>query len=906
MGWLRDAWLDAGYRSADALAARMLRPEFWPGGQRIAKRSLGNNLRALDRGHRLSWWRRHGGLVDLLASLVLRDPDELEEALFNRPKSADTESGALRFDFPGSGVARALDLVLEELPPGLPEVVVRPGRWQRIWWRTRDRLSRELVGRWLAARKRARYIRCASWADVQDRLPPSGLVYIELLEVEQPESESEQRFIPDLAGLQVCVAASQPPAPDRLNCLPGRAFEWTSKPTNGWVEVRSSIDHDNIQYIIEWQLSRIPRKQRPSLDDIVDVIRATRLERFFDGPGDVVDFVCAFASTRGRQRPGASELEGWARRRINLRALEHARAAGQSDNPVAERASDVMTALLERVLADGASPWLRGRTRAQWTATLPPGVVRDAGLDEARRIVIDHDTELPTQELRQLKNALGSQPSAIIDTLRKAGLFDQSGRYLMLGRSWDLEALYACVFERELDMIDGRRVGRLARASHCATAVVEHLLRELRAGRSTTAARLLRINETSAKNPDILAACEASVCAIGLARLSGAGLDEELLKAAWSARRHVVVEVGGDRVFPAVPLGSSGSAGSAAMCLALLSLYESCVPDHLADPGIDRFVQGSVEIVDELHTFPFAQELIRGSARLMTRVIEARENVERAELFLDSELVLPAHLYAYVKLWRDEPGERAEAASIASLANVTRPETLMRGLIGIECAFGLTLREVLSHLWSIWAELRPITSAPPIAWIESAPGAVGILWRYGTTQTKAPFLKYLAEQRLVPLPVANAIDDVAWIRWCQTGFSLAPAVFGSAPSFALFWTLISEEALKTVLETRHLLHDEHELVIREGWQRFPEHMLEFVRASSLKRSASLLPASPDECADLLLSIVAGRVGELSSASTAAVSLVIWLQRLLSAGHKSARELLALQRAVESNTAHTRG
>jgi SAM-dependent methyltransferase len=50
--------------------------------------------------------------------------------------------------------ARVLDLGAEPLPPGIPDLVLQPPRWDRVLWVAASGAGRSLAGRWLAARGR--------------------------------------------------------------------------------------------------------------------------------------------------------------------------------------------------------------------------------------------------------------------------------------------------------------------------------------------------------------------------------------------------------------------------------------------------------------------------------------------------------------------------------------------------------------------------------------------------------------------------------------------------------------------------------------------------------------------------------------------------------------------------------
>ena len=150
MGWLRQTWQRVGCCSANELAELLLAHELVPAELPIKPSSLANNLRSLDRGKRLGWWRRHRALLAPLASVLDRTPDELEQ-LLAEPASGDARVDELaRIPLAALGRLRSLDPSAEELPPGFPELVSRPGRWRRVV--VDDARSARAPDRWPLAR----------------------------------------------------------------------------------------------------------------------------------------------------------------------------------------------------------------------------------------------------------------------------------------------------------------------------------------------------------------------------------------------------------------------------------------------------------------------------------------------------------------------------------------------------------------------------------------------------------------------------------------------------------------------------------------------------------------------------------------------------------------------------------
>lgn len=193
-----------GERARGAAPRSRVRPAELP----IKPSSFANNLRSLDRGKRLGWWRHHRDLLAPPASVLDRTPDELEQFLVE-PASGDRarDDEPARIPLAALGRLRSLDPSAEEIPPSFPELVSRPGRWRQTWWTTLDRHACQIAGRWLETRGLAPYLTATSLADARAKLPDEGRVFLELttrVDADDLVAFAEARELDDL---RVCVAA---------------------------------------------------------------------------------------------------------------------------------------------------------------------------------------------------------------------------------------------------------------------------------------------------------------------------------------------------------------------------------------------------------------------------------------------------------------------------------------------------------------------------------------------------------------------------------------------------------------------------------------------------------------------------------------------------------------------------
>src|SRR5260221_3747808 len=225
MGWLRDSMRQApgAPRSFGSVARAALGHPEWPKDSRPQARSLAALLSKLDRAIGLEWLADRPAVRQVLADVIGAPRSRIEEAAgiaLGRPDEA-----RLRLRFDDLPYASTFDLTVESLPPAMPEPVLNPAAWRRIWWVAPSGSGRSLVGTWLAARRLASFVAAPDFREAAARLPSAGPAFVELW-----SEDGDHAVLPPRE--QICVAAPFPPSSD---C----SAAWTgvsSPPPSAWLE----------------------------------------------------------------------------------------------------------------------------------------------------------------------------------------------------------------------------------------------------------------------------------------------------------------------------------------------------------------------------------------------------------------------------------------------------------------------------------------------------------------------------------------------------------------------------------------------------------------------------------------------------------------------------------------------
>ncbi len=901
MGWLRQAWQRTGCRSANEVAELLLAHDRVPSSLEIKPVSLANNLRALDRGKRLGWWRRHRSLLGPLASVLERAPDELEQLLADPAPEDGARDGALdRIALAPFGCLRPLD-PSEALPPGFPELVSRPGRWRRVWWTTLDRRARRIAGQWLEARGLARYLTATSLADALAKVPVEGRVFLELTTRVDAADYVAFADALELDCLRVCVAA---PFHWRSTWIPapGAAFVFSEREDSGpWTDVDATEISSAIEPLLNWVTDRIPRVRRPARDNLAALVRSLDPASGFSGPGDVLDFVGLWSATTQRARPAVGARRAWARHRLVI-----AFASSDESSPTSTKATDdVVCALLAKSIQGSPAAWLYGQTYQSWTNQLPTEFAVTHDSQSIRELLEGADDGLSSEKVNQLREALSSSPNVVLDRLVQAGVFvPVADDCLSLDPSWAANILYSDALDHLLEG-DAREVGRLALHAPVVDAVIERLLAHFVRGDLRHAQRLLRDARRTTSNARTLATYEVCVCALGLARLIQPEFPPELLELARSALAQTLCVVDELPHGLAVPLVGDHASLCTLAVYTLAALSLDAVWDDELKPGnelsnVRELCAVAAHALSRLQGLEHGSRLLHGAFRLGAKLVRHATRI----IGEFDELRLPGLLYVLAAEWRRDDVItrmfRKHYVTVALLREPDlRPRLILEGLSVVGPEMDGAPGALLDTLWDMWTcgdvEFARRT-APPIRWLDIDEDATERVWRRGSTEHKLPFMSLLLEDERFPSPVARALSETDWDAWVELVLARADA---DAPGTADAWKHVPPViAIKIAADSR--LDDlRHDAIITGLWTVIPARLLQEARSGALGQAVKSFVGAPECSLSELLSITASRLKSAEEIDNESrVRFARWLHSIVLERGTGWRQALKLRRSCQ--------
>ncbi|HET9959474.1 MAG TPA: hypothetical protein VFQ61_33515, partial [Polyangiaceae bacterium] len=307
-------------------------------------------LSRLDRGQDLSWLAERPNIQGLLADALRVPVDDLRRAV-GEPAPAQDEVRIRRLrDLP---TARALDLSSEALPPGIPSEVLG-GSSRPVWWVAPSGSGRSLVGQWLQARGRAKFLELGEPGtelptELLGKLAMSDALFIEL--TGHSQGLEAQRVIAPRPGL--CVAAPfEPPASSE--------FQVVESPALAGI----------LPELLEWVADRLPLQSQfdaerllPSLKELVESRQLPSLGAVLGYVGLVDEFGIKELNHRSLSRLAKRFVEHRVSRRVDP-ALPYASWVRRSIHAA-------LLGIAERVLSESDVPLETPRSLDDWLALVP-------------------------------------------------------------------------------------------------------------------------------------------------------------------------------------------------------------------------------------------------------------------------------------------------------------------------------------------------------------------------------------------------------------------------------------------------------------------------------------------------------------------------------------------------------
>ncbi|HEY6557453.1 MAG TPA: hypothetical protein VI072_09270 [Polyangiaceae bacterium] len=399
MGWLREMMSAAAppFRSYDALADAALADPAWPADYRPQPRSLAAIFSKLDREVELDWLVERVDVQLSLATVLGRPIPDFRQAHGRGSKAEDGR----HVRFTDVRFARALDLISEELCPGLPEAVLTPAKWGRLWWHAPSGAGRTLVGRWLSARGLARFVNAPSFHEALPVLPERGAVFVELEAWEPPDLT--------LARDGICIAAPYYPSD-----------------ATGWQVVESPAPAEYLEPLLDWLGARLPGDGRFQQRAVFNWLSDAALREHIDTLGVVLG-LCGLADEHGLAELTGKTFAQLGRAHFNA-TLSRASKAGSEDASWVRRLGyGALLGLGRALLTDTGASWDEPRVLDAWLELVPEEQQRGADLDWMKLSLALANSPLKARDLEKAARKVPPGAFRIIRTLQAVGLLRAHG-----------------------------------------------------------------------------------------------------------------------------------------------------------------------------------------------------------------------------------------------------------------------------------------------------------------------------------------------------------------------------------------------------------------------------------------------------------------------------------------------
>jgi hypothetical protein len=838
---------DPPVRSFGKLASAAKKTPDWPTDNQVQLRSLATLLGRLDRGQDLSWLADRQAVQIALARSLGVPLDEIRRALGTRKPGPEDARAYRLSDLP---TARALDLASEDLPPGIPEEVLKLPAGA-VWWLAPSGSGRTLAGLWLAARGRARFLQCEDAAELE-AVPPEGPLFVEL-----GGTASQIGALRARPGL--CVAAPFPP-----------------EPSAGFMLVRSPPLAKVLDSLLDWASARLPRDSRFDPDAARSFLAEQVGSGVFETLGVVLGVIGLMDELGLREFTGRP-LSKVAQRFVEARIAKAVDPAMPFATWLRRAIYPTLVGMAERALVDSDAPLDAPRTFEEVLALVPPELERHVDLEWMRLSLSQIDSAIRPGDVERAARRLPPGAFRVATSLEQAGILQRDSRdRLKLSPAWLRATLQRAAIEALLTRSPFEWGEALLRP-HAAAEIAEGLLeRTLREG---DAALVPVLDLESEDQPSYAAAADMALRAAGVARLLGAELGPEVLEGLWRENAELALDLGDELPLPRIALEADSSRDSHVPGRALLAPGTFYLAALSVAEALEESHAGALAVLDPWHRTEPEPRLAAAYDAISTALEHSHAPWKRAALLM----VARARAAVGNSLGPDDPHALELPAQILDEVahGVLTFATLERGgpdapwlepALALADERGLARSELAQAVWLAWEQagrpdgaafLAPDAREHALFWAH-VPGAV------------LEHLLFDARRHSVPYAVFG--DE----QWQAFGRALArfPELVRDSAAWAEMPLEHVAELLALPLEWS-LAQDSVQVL----WRRFP-NLLENAVRRQLGAGAyadpsvlgALLGGAPSSAAGELLSELGERTAGLSPPALAAMRRL--LRRLI--------------------------
>jgi hypothetical protein len=454
MNWLSDL-ADHNRLSMLGVAKAAAKDELWPGPTNPTV--IATALRDANRGTRTAWLLDHPARFAVVARVLKVPEDDLRHRA--RQATAPSATRLPLLDLPED--ARPLDLVHEDLFPGIPEAVQFPERWSApTWWTIEPGAGEGVVEAWHRARG-VEVFRCGAAAEAVEHLGNGPLFVV----ADRPDGAEAVLKQAARQSARVCVACNQPPpeSNSKAETSLGSVGKRLSIPIAGvvdpaapdeetgqrrrtgdvWTMVSTAPFDDWGQDLLAWVVPRLSERSclrsadavaqaRDFLDQVGEAMRT---------PADVFTY-CTMLDEHPFEDldDGSAVSTAWALIARRIRGDDHVARW------LRDRGDEVLRAIIARVGSTTDHDcnihtlYGAGIDRASWERLIDGTVVPEADPDQLRTALERGHEHSPAEAMRLLSPPT---PKTLISKLAESGLLIPSANGALRWRfAWVLALFY--------------------------------------------------------------------------------------------------------------------------------------------------------------------------------------------------------------------------------------------------------------------------------------------------------------------------------------------------------------------------------------------------------------------------------------------------------------------------------